>query len=80
MCEGGRVKYHLLNNIDDKNSSIVFVGYQAKGTLGSQILNGNKEIKIAGKEKEVKCHVYKIPGLSGHADQNGLIKLSLIHI
>lgn len=74
MCEGGRIKYHLLNNLDDKNSAIVFVGYQAKGTLGSQILNGNKEIRIAGKEKEVKCHVYKIPGLSGHADQNGLVK------
>ena len=74
MCEGGRVKYHLLNNLDDENSAIVFVGYQAKGTLGSQILNGHKEIRIAGKEKEVKCHVYKIPGLSGHADQNGLVK------
>lgn len=74
MCEGGRVKYHLLNNIDNENSAIVFVGYQAKGTLGSQILNGDKEIKIAGKIKKVNCHVYKIPGLSGHADRNGLTK------
>lgn len=74
MCEGGRVKYHLLNNIDDENSAIVFVGYQAKGTLGSKILHGDKEIRIAGKIRNVKCHVYKIPGLSGHADQNGLIK------
>lgn len=73
MCEGGRIKYHLLNNIEKENSAIIFVGYQAKGTLGRKILEGYKEIKIFGENKIVKCNIYKISGLSGHADKDGLM-------
>lgn len=73
MCDAGRIKHHLKNNIEDKNSSIVFVGYQAKGTLGQRITSGEKKIKVFGEILEVKAKVYNFPGLSGHADQNGLI-------
>lgn len=73
MCEAGRIKHHLKHNIWRKDSSIVFVGYQAEGTLGRKILDGNKKISIFGEEIVVQAEIYNIPGLSGHADQNGIL-------
>lgn len=74
MCEAGRIKHHLKHNLYRKESTIVFCGYQAKGTLGRSILDGAKKVKIFGDHIEVRADVVSLEGISGHADQTGLIK------
>ena len=73
MCDAGRIKHHLKHGLWKSENSIVFVGYQAEGTLGRQILDGNKMVKIYGEEISVEASIYNLQGLSGHADRNGLI-------
>jgi len=72
MCDAGRIKHHLKYNLWRKESSIVFVGYQAEGTLGKSIVGGAKIVKIFGEPIAIKAHIYNLEGLSGHADRNGL--------
>ena len=72
MCTGGRVKHHLKNNADNPNSTILFVGYQAFGTLGRQILEKPDTIRIFGEEHPLKARVEKISGFSAHADREEL--------
>ena len=72
MLTGGRILNHLETTLEDPDSSLVFVGYQAEGTPGREILDGKKRVEIAGKEYEVKLKVHYIPGLSAHADADGL--------
>ncbi len=74
MCDAGRIKHHLKHHLWMKESSIVFVGYQANGTLGRRIRDGNKDIKIFGESIHVNAEIYNIEGFSGHADQNGLLE------
>jgi metallo-beta-lactamase family protein len=74
MCTGGRIKHHLVNNISRKESTILFVGYQADGTLGRIILNGIKEIRLFGQKFPVKARIERIHGFSGHADQGELLR------
>lgn len=74
MCTGGRVKHHLKNNLDRPESTILFVGYQAGGTLGRQILEKPDSIRIFGEEHLLKARVEKISGFSAHADQNELYR------
>ncbi len=69
MATGGRVRHHLKHNLWDEKNSLVFVGYQAEGTLGRIILNGAKKVKILGEEVAVKAEIYDLQGFSGHADQ-----------
>lgn len=73
MCEVGRIKHHLKHNLWNPKSTILFVGYQAPGTLGYNIVNGAKKVKIFGEEIAVNARVEYIEGYSGHADQQGLM-------
>jgi metallo-beta-lactamase family protein len=73
MCEGGRIKHHLRHNIARPECAIVFVGFQAAGTLGRRIVDGAASVRLFGEEHEVKARVFTIGGLSAHADRAALI-------
>ena len=73
MCDVGRIKHHLKHNIWNPLNTILFVGYQAPGTLGYSIVNGTKKVKIFGDEMAVNAQIEYIEGYSGHADQEGLL-------
>lgn len=73
MCEAGRIKHHLKHNLWRKESSIVFVGYQAEGTLGRKLLDGEKIVKVLGESINVKAEIYNVEGFSGHADKLALL-------
>lgn len=74
MCEAGRIKHHLKHNLWRSESTILFVGYQAHGTLGRAILEGAKTVKLFGEQIEVKANIIQLYGISGHADNNGLLR------
>lgn len=74
MCDAGRIKHHLKHNLWRKDSTIVFAGYQAAGTLGRAIIEGAKTVKLFGEEIEVHAEICKLQGISGHADNEGLIR------
>jgi len=76
MCNGGRVKHHLKHNLWRKECSIVFVGYQVKGTLGRRIIDGAKKVRIYGENIVVKAKIYTINGFSAHAGRDFLIEWS----
>ena len=74
MCEVGRIKHHLKHNLWRSDSTILFVGYQAVGTLGRKIVDGAKNVKLFGEEITVNANVKYIEAYSGHADQDGILK------
>jgi metallo-beta-lactamase family protein len=74
MCTAGRIKYHLQNNLYKKDSSVIFVGFQAEGTLGRSLVDGAKEVRIFGESVVVNAKVYTLGGFSGHADRDRLLE------
>jgi metallo-beta-lactamase family protein len=74
MCEGGRIKHHLKNNVWRKECHVVIVGFQAGGTLGRRLVDGAEKIKLWGETIRVAAQVHTVGGLSAHADQEGLLQ------
>jgi len=74
MCEAGRIRHHLKHNLWRSENTIIFVGYQAYGTLGRSLIEGAKEVKLFGEAIKVAADIVQLEGLSGHADKNGLLK------
>ncbi len=73
MCTGGRIKHHLVNNIARPESTILFVGYQAKGTLGRIILDKTPEVRILGQTYPLKANIVQVHGFSAHADREEIL-------
>ena len=74
MCDAGRIRHHLKHNLWRPECTILFVGYQAAGTLGRRLLEGEKNVKLFGEPIEVHARIESLHGVSGHADMNGLLR------
>lgn len=73
MCTGGRIRYHLLRNLPRADSTLLFVGYQARGTLGAVLKDGARAVRISGSDVRVRANIATLDGYSAHADHKGLL-------
>lgn len=73
MCEAGRIRHHLKHNLWNPKASVIFVGYQAQGTLGRYLLEDAKDVKLFGEDIHVNAEIHNLEGFSGHADKEGLL-------
>lgn len=74
MATGGRILHHLLRRLPDSRNTVIFVGFQAEGTRGRRLLEGEKEIKIFGKEVPVEARIEQLENLSAHADYHEILR------
>ncbi|GHU63846.1 MBL fold hydrolase [Clostridia bacterium] len=74
MCEAGRIRHHLKHHLWDKRNSVVFVGFQAEGTLGRKLVEGTDSVHLFGEEVRVKAQIHSLEGFSAHADRDGLLE------
>ncbi len=74
MCDAGRIRHHLKHNLWRKECTVIFAGYQAEGTLGRTLTDGGRTVKLFGETIDVEAHIEQLHDISGHADQNGLLK------
>ncbi len=74
MCEGGRIRHHLIHNLHRRDSTVLFVGFQAQGSLGRVIMEGAKTVRISGKDVNVRAQIRRIDNYSAHADQEELLE------
>jgi len=73
MCTGGRIRHHLQHNLARPESSVIFVGFAAQGTLARRIIDGASEVRIFGEPVQVRAHLHTINGFSAHADRDELM-------
>jgi metallo-beta-lactamase family protein len=76
MCEGGRIVHHLRRNLSNSKNTVVIVGFMAQHTLGRRLVEGHKNVRVLGMEREVRASIRKLEGLSAHADQRGLVEFA----
>ncbi len=74
MCEAGRIRHHLKHNLWKRQNIILFVGYQAEGSLGRRLLDGERTVTLFGEEISVNAEIATLQGMSGHADRDGLVR------